>query len=83
MGSARSISYDVRSIQKPSIINHVPSGTHKSAIHVSVLEAMRKIIKSRNEDSGSFSDPTIVKLGEGGYNDVFLISPVSSLLAEK
>ncbi|KIM68986.1 hypothetical protein SCLCIDRAFT_809429 [Scleroderma citrinum Foug A] len=35
---------------------------------------MRKVIKSRNEDSGLFSDPSIVKLAEGGYNDVFLIS---------
>lgn len=31
-------------------------------------------MKSRNEDSGLFSGPSIVKLGEGGYNDVFLIS---------
>ena len=81
MASARSTSCNVQSIQKSSIINQVPPDTHKSANNVSVLEAMRKIIKSRNEDSGLFSDPSIVKLGEGGYNDVFLVSSVSSLLA--
>ena len=83
MASARIINCDVQGIQKSSIIKHIPPQTQKSANNVTVLEAMRKVIKSRNEDSGLFSDPSIVKLAEGGYNDVFLISSVSSLLAEK
>jgi hypothetical protein len=85
MASARSISCNVQRIQRSSIINQVPPDTHKCANNVRILEAMRKIIRSRNEDSGLFSDSNIVKLGEGGYNDVFLISSVSSLLllAEK
>ena len=65
-------------IQKSSIINQVLLDTHKNANNVTVLETIRKIM--RNVGRGSFRGPSIVKLGEGGYNDVFLISLVSTLL---
>ena len=67
-------------IQKYSIIHQVPLDTHKIVINVTDLETIRKIIKSRNEGNGSFQESSVVKLGEGGYNEVFLISLVSSLM---
>jgi hypothetical protein len=45
---------------KSSIINQVPLDTHKSAINVTDLETIRKIIKSRNEGNGSFQESSIV-----------------------
>jgi hypothetical protein len=70
------IGCNVPNIQKSSIINQVLLDTHKSVNNVTVLETIRKIM-SRGE---SFWGPSIVKLGEGGYNNVYLISLVSALL---
>jgi len=77
MASARNISCDAQNIKK-SIINRVPPEGHKSAKNVTVLKTMRKIIKS-NGNSESFSEPSIVKLGEGGYNDVFQYIRIHSM----
>lgn len=61
----------VTPIQKPSI-SRIPPDILKSARNVIATEAKRL---PGGEDHGLKA----VKLGEGGYNEVFLISPVSLL----
>jgi hypothetical protein len=55
--------------------------SQKSARSATVRAIIHRIKSS--EHSRSVLEPGIVKLGEGGYNDVFLISSVRSLLVEK
>ena len=62
---------NIMTVQKSSI-SRIPPDILKSAINVIVTEAKRP---PSNEDHGLKA----VKLGEGGYNEVFLISPVSLL----
>ena len=79
MASARSISSNARYILKSSITNLKESQkSARSAIVKTIIHGMKK-----NKDSISFLELDAVKLGEGGYNEVFLISSVRSLLVEK
>ena len=81
MASARSISSNVRYILKSSITKITPLESQKSARSVT----MKAIIHGmkRNKDNISFLELGAVKLREGSYNDVFLISSIHSLLVEK
>ena len=70
MDFARLIRRHVPSIQKSSITSRVPP---------EILKSVRHVIAPGSEDHGLKA----VKLGEGGYNEVFLISLVSLLQSWK
>ena len=76
MDFARLIRRNVPTIQKSSITSRVPPDILKSARHVIAAEVKRL---PGSEDHGLKA----AKLGEGGYNEVFLISLVSLLQSWK
>jgi hypothetical protein len=78
--SSASIGCDAPHIKNVSFINQVLLDNPRSANNVAILETIRKLKSLRNASRGSLLEPSILKLGEGGYNDVFLISLVSVLL---
>jgi hypothetical protein len=72
MAFGTAINYDVRIIQKSSITRQIPPENLNAAI-----ARAKRVLSS--EDSELPMELAATKLGEGGYNEVFLISSVRLL----
>ena len=77
MASAENINCNVRNIQKSTTIRRTPLETPRRASPATARALTRKI-RTLSEPSKSSLDPGVMKIGGGGYNDVFLISSVRS-----
>ena len=72
MAFATTINCDVKIIQKSSITKQMPP-ENLSRARIAIARARRVL---SGEDSGLPMGLTATKLGEGGYNEVFLMSSV-------